>query len=89
MAAWLRREPWEVAGCANDATFDALCRTYYPHYTLGTDRLGRPVLVQKVHCTINMIGVISCARKLCVFYHRLYKLYYYSYIGTVHRARVN
>ena len=48
VAADQRREPWDVSGCASEEKFDQLCRTYYPHYTLGTDRLGRPVLVQKV-----------------------------------------
>lgn len=47
MAAALRSEPWEVFGCATEGKFEELCKSYYPHFTLGTDRLGRPVLVQK------------------------------------------
>eukprot|EP00903_Cladosiphon_okamuranus_P006946 g6760.t1 len=47
VAADKHREPWDVSGCASEDRFEQLCRTYYPHYTLGTDRLGRPVLVQK------------------------------------------
>lgn len=44
----LRREPWEASRCASKETFEKLCRAYYPHYTIGVDRQGRPVLVQKV-----------------------------------------
>ncbi|CAM9768164.1 unnamed protein product, partial [Ectocarpus sp. 13 AM-2016] len=47
VASNARREPWEVSGCANQEAFEELCRTHYPHYTIGTDRVGRPVLVQK------------------------------------------
>ncbi|CAM9546778.1 unnamed protein product [Scytosiphon promiscuus] len=47
IAAATQREPWEVSKCASAETFEQLCRTHYPHYTLGTDRRGRPVLVQK------------------------------------------
>ena len=48
VAAALRAEPWEVSGCASEKKFDNLCKSYYPHYVLGSDRNGRPVLVQKV-----------------------------------------
>ena len=48
VAAALRRAPWEASRCSDEETFDKLCRAYYPHYTIGVDRQGRPVLVQKV-----------------------------------------
>lgn len=48
MAALKQKEPWEVSGCASEDKFEQLCRTHYPHYALGTDRLGRPVLVHQV-----------------------------------------
>ncbi|CAB1110764.1 unnamed protein product [Ectocarpus sp. CCAP 1310/34] len=47
VASNARREPWEVSGCASKEAFEELCRTHYPHYTIGTDRAGRPILVQK------------------------------------------
>ncbi|CAM9216226.1 unnamed protein product, partial [Discosporangium mesarthrocarpum] len=47
MADLLVTEPWRVVGCADAETFDHLCRSYYPHYFLPSDRQGRPVLVQK------------------------------------------
>ncbi|CBN77929.1 conserved unknown protein [Ectocarpus siliculosus] len=47
VASNARREPWEVSGCASAEAFEELCRTHYPHYTIGTDRVGRPILVQK------------------------------------------
>ncbi|CAM9323532.1 unnamed protein product, partial [Hapterophycus canaliculatus] len=47
VAAAARTEPWELSKCASPETFEQLCRAHYPHYTLGTDRVGRPILVQK------------------------------------------
>lgn len=48
---FLGREPWEIVACPNAETFDRMCRLYYPHFLLGGDRLGRPVLLQKVRET--------------------------------------
>ena len=50
VTAALRKEPWEVSRCSSEETFEKLCQAYYPHYTIGVDRQGRPVLVQKVRC---------------------------------------
>ncbi|CAM9460561.1 unnamed protein product, partial [Laminaria digitata] len=59
VTAALRREPWEASRCSSEETFEKLCQAHYPHYTIGADRQGRPVLVQK-YGTFNTHKLKQC-----------------------------